>query len=116
VYGGAGDEVTVNVRVRRGGGHRCILISGGHPVSMTTLTSDDQTIEAKLPIPPFGGYVRAEVRSAEHPVEGQPGVRELDMECLTNPIWLLVGNPPAGYRPEHAPPPPLPGPRRTLAA
>jgi hypothetical protein len=34
------------------------------------------------------------------------------MECLTNPVWLVVGDPPADARPESAPPPEQVGPRR----
>jgi hypothetical protein len=95
-----------------------LLISAGSTVTTSALRADDQTVEATLRIPPGGTYVRVEVRGQErtYPAAPIPGLaRELDMECLTNPIWLIVGDPPAGYRPEHAPPPARTGPRRTTA-
>ena len=113
VFGGAGDPVSVQVRVRRAGGMRATVITQAGTLSTTQVTSDDQTIEATVPIPPAGGYVRVEVRGSGHTYEGMPLAAEGDMECLTNPIWLTVGNPPANLRPTTAPPPDRPGPRRT---
>ena len=69
-----------------------------------------------MPIPSAGGFVRVEVRGNGHTYPGQPLATEGDMECLTNPIFLTVGNAPPGYRPMTAPPSEHPGPRRVSAA
>jgi hypothetical protein len=116
VYGAAGDPVAVTVRVRRGGGLRAILLTQAGTLSTTPLTTDDQTLEATVPIPPGGGFVRVEVRGNGHTYADLPLAAEGDMEALTNPIFLNVGDPPAGYRAMTAPPPATPGPRRTAAA
>ncbi|WP_007517155.1 CehA/McbA family metallohydrolase [Pseudofrankia saprophytica] len=115
VFGASGDPVGVQVRVRRAGGMRATVITQAGTLSTTAVTSDDQTIEATIPIPPGGGYVRVEVRGGGHTHEGLPLATEGDMECLTNPIWLTVGDPPASLRPMTAPPPARPGPRRVTA-
>ncbi|MBL7512550.1 CehA/McbA family metallohydrolase, partial [Frankia nepalensis] len=123
VYGAAGDPVEVKVRIRRGGGYRAILLTQDGVLSTTPLTADDQTIEATIPIPAGatdkgagGGFVRVEVRGARRDYPGQPLAGELDMECLTNPIFLAAGDPPADLRPMTAPPPDRPGPRRVTTA
>lgn len=116
VYGGAGDPVDVRLRIRRGGGMRAIILTQAGTLSTTRLTADDQTLEATVPVPTAGGFVRVEVRGDGHTYPGQPLASEGDMECLTNPIFLTVGDPPAGYRPMSAPPPAQPGPRRVAAA
>jgi hypothetical protein len=52
------------------------------------------------------------VRGAIRPgPPGKPLALELDMECLTNPIWFREGVAPGGDVVEDAPPGP-PGPRR----
>ena len=105
VYGDVGDPVVVSARVRRAGGMRLTFISGATPVSTIPLDDDDATVTTTVPIPPGGGYLRAEVRSRPRPVPGNPTASATDMECLTNPILLRIGDPPPGYRPEDAPPP-----------
>lgn len=113
IYGDAGDPVTVWARVRRAGGMRLIFTSGGKPLNTTQLTSDDQTVSLTVPIPPDGGYVRAEVRGQDRPDPTNPQASEGDMEALSNPVFLVVGDPPADYTAELAPVPIAVGPRRT---
>ena len=92
---------------------RLTFISDGKPISTTQLSSDDQTVTATVPIPPGGGYVRAEVRGQDRPDPANPQASEGDMEALSNPVFLVVGDPPAGYVAESAPAPTRSGPRRT---
>jgi hypothetical protein len=107
--GRRGDQAEIEALVRGGRGMRLILISGGRPVSTTPLTEDEQVVRAQVPVP---GYVRAEVRGQNRPgPPGKPLALELDMECLTNPIWLQEGAPAAGGLDEVAAPGPA-GPRR----
>ncbi len=109
LFGRRGEQADVEALVRGARGMRLILISEGRVVSTTPLTEDEQTVRARVPVP---GYVRAEVRGKARPgPPGKPLALELDMECLTNPIWLREGAPPVGGVDEQAPPGP-PGPRR----
>ncbi len=113
VYGAVGDPVTVRVRVRRGAGTRLVLIAQGRKVHTQQLDGDDVTAEVSVRIPRRGGYVRAEVRGSTRPHPTNPRAGELDMEAFTNPIWLVVGDPPPGYVAEQAPPPARVGPLRS---
>ena len=113
VWGDVGDLVTIRCRARRGAGRRLILIAQGAPLSVTQLSEDDQTVEATVPVPAGGGYVRAEVRGQPDLRPTNPPASSGDMEALTNPIWLAVGDPPADYVAEEAPVPIESGPRRT---
>jgi len=113
IWGDVGDRVKVSCRVRRGAGRRLILIAEGVPVSVTQLSERDQTVEVTLPVPPGGGYVRAEVRGESTLVPDSPQASSGDMEALTNPIWLAVGDPPADCVAEDAPVPAESGPRRS---
>jgi hypothetical protein len=111
LFGARGEQAEVSALVRGGEGMRLLLISGGRVVSTTVLTSQEQTVTAKVAGP---AYVRAEVRGVPHPPPKQsPLGAELDMECLTNPIWLVEGDPPPGGVHEDAPPGPV-GPRRKV--
>lgn len=113
VWGDVGDQVRISCRVRRGAGRRLFLIAQGAVVSVTQLSELDQTVETTLSLPPGGGYVRAEVRGEPTLEPGRPQPSSGDMEALTNPIWLAVGDPPAGYVAEDAAVPAEPGPRRS---
>ncbi len=113
VWGDAGDQVTIRCQVRRGAGRRLILIAQGAPFSVTDLSEDDEVVEARVVVPPGGGYVRAEVRGKPDLQPTNPQASSGDMEALTNPIWLAAGDPPADYAAEDAPMPTQPGPRRT---
>jgi hypothetical protein len=109
--GPRGAVADVEALVRGAGGMRLVLVANGQPVSTTPITADEQTIRARVPVP---GYVRAEVRGSGHPAPpGKPLAFEGDMECLTNPIWLVEGAPPDPALDEVAPPGP-PGPRRRV--
>jgi hypothetical protein len=112
VYGAEGDPVTVRARVRGGGGMRLTLVSQGTKVHTQRLDGDDVTVEVRVPVPPGGGYVRAEVRGRRRGRRGNMRASELGMEALTNPVWLVVGDPPPGYVSEQAPVPERVGPRR----
>ena len=118
IFGGVGDQVEVAFRVRQAGGLGAQLhvICAGNVIEKVPINSDDQTVARMVPIPPKGTYVRAEVRSHAYPNPAHPLGAALDMECLTNPIWLQVGDPPPGTRPFDAPPPAKPGPRRRATA
>jgi hypothetical protein len=113
VYGEAGDPVTVRAHVRRGDGMRLTLIAQGAKVHTQHLDGDDVTAEVSVPIPKRGGYVRAEVRGRRRPQPGNRRASELNMEAFTNPVWLVVGDPPRGYTAECAPVPRRVGPRRS---
>ena len=115
VYGDVGDLVTVTARVRRGAGMRLVFVSGGAPISTTTLDSDDQTIEVSVPMPVGGGYVRAEVRGQSRPNPTNPAASEGDMEALSNPVFLVVDALPTGYVARSTPIPALAGPRRAAS-
>jgi hypothetical protein len=109
LLGRRGEKADVEALVRGGRGMRLVLISRGVPVSTTQLIEDEQLVRAQVPVP---GYVRAEVRGRQRPgPPGKPLALELDMECLTNPIWLQEGEPPPGGLDEQASPDPT-GPRR----
>jgi predicted metal-dependent phosphoesterase TrpH len=105
VWGDAGDQVRVRVLVRRASGLRLSLRTETGEVLAADLHSDEQTIETIVPIGGEHSFVRAEVRTGRWRLLPVP---QLDMEAFTNPIWLMVGDPPAGTTPELAPPPPLP--------
>ncbi len=107
--GPRGATAEIEALVRGGGGMRLVLIAGGQTVSTTPLTADEQVVRTTVPVP---GYVRAEVRGTQHPAPpGKPLAFEGDMECLTNPIWLVEGAAPQPPVDDLAPPGP-PGPRR----
>lgn len=91
---------------------RLSLVSQGAVLSTRTLTDDDQTVEATLPVPRGSCYVRAEVRGETRPDTTDPQAGELDMEAFTNPVFLIEGAPPAGYVGETAAVPDRSGPRR----
>ncbi|MBW3557512.1 MAG: CehA/McbA family metallohydrolase, partial [Actinobacteria bacterium] len=110
IYGEAADHAAVEILVRQGAGMRLIVLRDGSPISVTTLSSDEQTVPVAVPVGP-GGYVRAEVRGRPELDPQRPTAGRLDMEAFTNPIFLVRGEPPAGHRPVTAPPGP-PGPRR----
>jgi hypothetical protein len=113
--GPRGATAEIEALVRGGGGMRLILISGGRTLSTTPLTADEQVVRVSVPVPGgAAGYVRAEVRGAQHPAPpGKPLAFENDMECLTNPIWVVEGVTPQPAVDEVAPPGP-PGPRRRV--
>ncbi|HWH28074.1 MAG TPA: hypothetical protein VNU26_03770, partial [Mycobacteriales bacterium] len=77
----------------------------------TTLASDDETVPFAQPVGP-GGFVRAEVRGESEIFPDRPTASRMDMEALTNPVWLAVGEPPAGTTPDPTQPPAAAGPRR----
>lgn len=108
VYGDVGDRVGVSVRVRRAGGLRLTVKGkGGVILHHRWLTSDDETVDLTVRIPLGGGYVRAEVR-------GWPDGLEGDMEAITNPVHLVVGDAPEGEVSQALPVPEAAGPRRVV--
>ena len=112
IFGNETDTVEITALVRKGNGMRLILLRDGAPFSVTALTRDDQEVTVAVPIGP-GGYVRAEVRGVPFIDPTQPLGGRLDMEALTNPIFLRRGAVPAGRAPVVADPPPAsaaPGP------
>lgn len=106
VYGKASDRVRIEALVRRGAGRRLILHAGGERLSITPLSREEQIVTAEVPV--AAGYVRAEVRGRPSFDLQRPLAGRLDMEALTNPIFLVQGAPPDGYQPFFAPPPPPP--------
>ena len=105
VYGAPSDLVDVELVVRRGAGMRLVLLRDGTPVSTTMLTSADQTVRQQLPLA-ADGYLRAEVRSAPVIDPVNPLAGRLDMEALSNPVWLRLGAVPDGTLPDPTQPPP----------
>ncbi len=114
VWGDVGDPVTISCRVRRGAGRRLLLIAQGAVFSVTQLSDDDEVVKVQVAVPPGGGYVRAEVRGQPDLQPTNPKASSGDMEALSNPIWLVVGDPPADYVAEEPPVPDHSGPRRTM--
>lgn len=114
IYGGPLDVAEVEVLVRRAAGMRLVLVRDGVALSVTPITSDEQTVTAAVPVG-LGGYVRAEVRGQPFLDPARPLAGRLDMEALTNPVFLVQGPVPPGTEPQAAPPGP-PGPRRRAAA
>jgi hypothetical protein len=105
IWGEAGDLVSVRVLIRRADGLRLSLRTETGEVLSAELHSDEQTIETIVPIGQEHGFVRAEIRTGQGRLLPVP---QLDMEAFTNPIWLRVGDVPAGTVSELAPPPPFP--------
>jgi hypothetical protein len=95
---------------------RLVIVAQGRRVHVQHLDGDDVTVETCVPVPRRGGYVRAEVRGETRPRSDRSPAGELDMEAFTNPVRLVVGDPPPGYVAERAPVPARPGPRRAGAA
>lgn len=115
LYGAPTDVAAFEVVVRRAGGMRLVVLRDGVPVSTTTLASDDETVPFTTPVG-AGGFVRVEVRSAPSFFPATPLASTLDMEALTNPVWLVAGEPPAGTVPDRTQPPAQAGPRRSGGA
>ena len=102
VYGGAGDTVEFSALVRKGSGMRLMLLRDGAQVLTQPITSDEQTVVLTKPVG-TGGYVRAELRGEPFTDPENPAAGRLDMEALTNPIFLVQGAEPAGNEPMDAP-------------
>jgi hypothetical protein len=105
LYGAPTDVATFEVVVRRAAGMRLVVLRDGVPFRTTTLATDDERVEVDVPVG-TGGFVRAEVRSSPEISPDRPRAGRLDMEALTNPVWLEVGEPPAGTSPDPTVPPP----------
>lgn len=89
---------------RVGAGMRLILLRYGQPVQTTPIASDEQIVTLQGLIG-TGGYVRAELRGVPEAYPTNPTAGRLDMEALTNPIFLVAGYRPASNEPQTAPPP-----------
>jgi hypothetical protein len=111
LYGALPDIVDLELVVRRAAGMRLVLLRDGVPFATTTLASDDETLPFTTTIG-AGGFVRAEVRSAPTFLPEAPRASTPDMEALTNPVWLEVGEPLTGTEPDRTRPPAQAGPRR----
>ncbi len=103
VYGQPADTADFSALVRKGSGMRLVLLRDGTPVLTRPITSDEQTVTLAQPVG-AGGYVRAELRGEPFTDPDNPAASRLDMEALTNPIFLTQGPPPAGDGPVDAPP------------
>jgi hypothetical protein len=111
VRGASDDVVGVELLVRRAAGMTLVLLRDGLPVLRRTLASDDETVQAQQPIG-AGGYLRAEVRSAPEAEPTNIRAGRLDMEALTNPVWLVVGDAATAPAADLTRGPDQPGPRR----
>ena len=111
IFGSPADVAEVEVLVRRANGMRLVLLRDGAPLSVTQLTSDEQTVTVAVPIG-AGGVLRAEVRGVFEVDPRNPIAGRTDMEAFTNPIRLVNGPIPESHEPEEAPPPPFAGPSR----
>ena len=111
IYGAPTDSARVELVVRNGAGMTLHVLHSniGDPAPATPQTfaigSDDQTVTVDTPIGSAGGYVRAELHGQMSVSPGNPLGSYLDMEVLTNPIFLVNGPAPAGTAPVFAPPP-----------
>jgi hypothetical protein len=104
LHGDPGDVAGFEVTVRRGGGMRLLVLRDGVPFSTTTLGSDDETVTVQSAVG-AGGFVRAEVRGSVEVLPDRPRASRMDMEALTNPVWLAVGEPAQGTTPDPTRPP-----------
>jgi len=103
--GRPGDTVLVRALVRRAAGRRLVLMAGGRALSTTALDADDQTVSAEVPID--AGYVRAEVRGVPALDLRRLLASRLDMEALSNPVYLSASRTEdTGTPDDPAPPPP----------
>ena len=105
VYGAPSDLCAVTVDVRRAAGLRCNLVVNGAVASITPITDPDAQLTFTVPVG-RGGYVRAELHGAPVVDPTNPTAGRLDMEALTNPVWLAVGSPSQGSYDATTPPPP----------
>ena len=112
LYGEPTELVQLEVVVRRAAGMRLVLLRDGAPASTTALESDEQVVPISTAVG-AGGFVRVEVRGAPTFLPDTPLASTLDMEALTNPIWLVAGEPPAGTVPDTTSAPAGAGPRRS---
>jgi predicted metal-dependent phosphoesterase TrpH len=114
VFGAPTDRVEVEVLVRRAAGMRLLLVRDGAPVTVVSITEDEQVVRFSTPVG-SGGYVRAEVRSSPLFVPGAPLSSRTDMEAFTNPVFLAQGPVPPGTARDDTAPPAQAGPRRSAA-
>jgi hypothetical protein len=111
IYGDPSDVAHIQVVVRRGAGmtlhvlHSNIGDAAPAVPQIFAITADDQTVALDVPIGKAGGFVRAELHGQMYVPPGNPTGGHLDMEALTNPIFLVNGAIPAGTRAVDAPPP-----------
>jgi len=104
IYGEPTTTAKVSVLVRGGAGRRLDLLRDGERFQTTPITSDEQTVTVDQSVG-TGGFVRAELRGSERPDPTNPRASELDMEALTNPIFLERGAVPPGTAPDPTAPP-----------
>ena len=117
IYGEPTDNAHVEVLVRKGAGMTLHVlhsnIGDAQPAvpQMFAITSDEQVVRVDVPVGTSGGFVRAELHGKVYLPQppGTPLDGYLDMEAMTNPIFLTVGTPPAGTQPVFAPPPTVAG-------
>jgi hypothetical protein len=103
IYGDPATRAKVSVLVRGGSGRRLELLRDGERFQTTPITSDEQTVTVEQPVG-TGGFVRAELRGSPR-TDPNPRASELDMEALTNPIFLERGAVPPGTAPDPTLPP-----------
>jgi hypothetical protein len=111
VYGDPTDVAHVEVTVHRGAGMTLHVlhsnIGDAAPALPQTypITADEQTVTLDVPIGAAGGFVRAELHGQMSVPAGNPTSGYLDMEALTNPVFLVHGAIPDGTVATSAPPP-----------
>ena len=111
IYGDPSDVARVEVVVHRGAGMTLHVLHSDVGDAQTAVPqtfpigSDDQAVTLTVPIGTAGGFVRAELHGQMYVPAGNPTSGYLDMEAMTNPIFLVHGTPPAGLAPVDAPPP-----------
>lgn len=103
IYGQSTDTAEFSALVCNGSGMRLVLLLDGTQVLTQPITSDEQTVTLTQPVA-TGGYVRAELRGEPFTDAENPAASRLDMEAITNPIFLVNGPEPAGNEPQEAPP------------
>jgi predicted metal-dependent phosphoesterase TrpH len=98
-----GTAVAVRALVRGAGGMRLTLVHRAGTLATAAVRSDEEIVEACLPLGSGDDFVRAEVRRGQG--LRTPAVLPARMEALTNPIWLIEGPVPTRWLSEFAPAP-----------
>ena len=112
LHGDAGETAVLSARVRRAAGMRLVWVVGGAAVRTDPLSGHDEARELEVPLG-TDSYVRVEVRGEPFLDTTSITASRLDMEALSNPVWLAPGPVPPGMTRDDTDAPAEPGPRRS---
>ncbi|MFY9615654.1 MAG: CehA/McbA family metallohydrolase [Candidatus Dormiibacterota bacterium] len=112
IYGEQTDVAHIEAVVRGGASMTLHLLHSniGDPLpavpQLFNITSNDQTIKTDVPVGAAGGFVRAELHNGNTVILPNDFLNSyMDMEVITNPVFLANGSVPPGTTPFFAPPP-----------